>query len=326
MKFRSVFKVHHFAILLLAVTQASAEECIVGELRSGLTTRSSLNQSRSSHFESWDLDHLPALRANQFLPQEFLDQVSKEVGPVQLKITDRTKDARAHYGYESARFEITADGQPFAQWTVIFDRSRPEKVEISGLKLANPLASKKSSNLRLSQESKGLPIPLFNFARNNFKDFLRAGGFKTVAAIPENYTVALLYRKLVQFTPANEQALTRFQHLDKLFEHARSSLPADVRVRSADEFSRILGSASDEIPGSPTEVEDLWHDRWKKKIPKGLEPFGDSSGNLLGLIDRRNKDAKPALYFFDPLDPMGFFLRWSTLAEERELNLQLKLP
>ncbi|MFL5815577.1 MAG: SMI1/KNR4 family protein, partial [Bdellovibrionia bacterium] len=200
-----------------------------------------------------------------------------------------------------------------------------EKVEVTKLILENPMAEEGSVNLRVSQKQKGLPTPVFNFARNRMMDFFRAGGFKTITAVPENYAVSLLYRRFVQFSPSSQSAIDRYQYVDKLFQYARSSLPEDVRVRSADDFSKILGGPSDRIPDSLIEVEDLWLDRWKKKMPKELVPFGDSQGNLLGLIDRRRRDAKPAIYFFDPSDPNGYFLRWSSLVEKVELDLQKKL-
>jgi hypothetical protein len=324
-KLRQLFNIASFALIFLAGIQAKAEDCLVGELRSNLAGNDALKRVPALSFATWNMDHLPTLQAKDFLPAEFLDTVKKELGPVRFKIIDHTKDAGKFRGYESAYFEVATSRHAFARWTVIFDRKNPEKVEITGLTLENPLAEGNSANLRASQKKKGLPAPVFNFAREKLMDLFRAGGFKSITAVPENYAVSLLYRRFVQFSPSNQSAVDRYQYVDKLFQYARTSLPQDVSVRSADDFSKILGGPSDPIPDSLIEVENLWLDRWKKKMPKELVPFGDSHGNLLGLIDRRKKDAKPAVYFFDPSDPNGYFLRWSSLVEKLELDLKKNL-
>ncbi len=270
------------------------------------------------------MDRLPVIRAEDFLPPEFLEKIKKEAGPIHARVFDYTKSAGDDIGYESAHFEIQSRGWPFMRWSLIFDRARPGHIEISELILENPIFDKASSKLRLSQEKKGLPISVFMFVREKIVEFLHAGGFKNILAVPENYTVSVLYRKFVQFSPANNRSLSRFHDVDKLFQYARSSLPLDVRVKSMDEFSKILGTGAERIPDALIEVEDLWRNRKNGKIPTGLEPFRDASGNLLGLIDRRNKNTKPAIYFFDNRKADGTFLRWSTLAEDREIDLRMK--
>lgn len=299
------------------------------------------NLGAPQEFRSWSKDSLPKVHAADFLPATFIKEIESQIGPVSLEIYDYTSKARGpqnflerisgsyqdrgqsireaqrFYKGEAVEFVLRAHGEEFGNWGIVYNKENPSEVMIEGLKLENPM--NKAKNLHLSQTNKGLPIDVFSHAKERLFSFLRAGGVRSIKTVgPQNYAVNMLYRKLVNMEAASYDSQVLQNQLDNLYQFAKKKLPQDVRIKTLNDFSQILGDFNDPLSVRGHEVKLLWKRR-NGTIPQGLEPLREN-GDIIGLIDRRSNHDRPAVFFLNPHDKDEPILYWERIRTQISLQ------
>jgi hypothetical protein len=290
----------------------------------------------------WNLKSTAALElpiAEIFLPEKFKNEIERELGPIkeQFAFYDSTAQIRRKAktppsqhlfhvvneykgkGFELS-FSLKEKADPFIEIIGLFDKEDPTKIHLTSLSLSNPL-SKKTNALHQSQETKGLPYPVFKFMKERLFYFLKQGGVRTIEVeAAEDYTVSVLYRRFVGLKPANELSQIYFELFDWLYKSAKYISP-EIEYKNIDEFSRLLGSA-EPAPPSFYAAEAQW-----KNVLSGIEPVPtnfsiykyEDKTYAFAIRDGENK----GLYFVHPEQP-AYVFHWSNTIEQ--LHLKMNIP
>ena len=132
-----------------------------------------------------------------------------------------------------------------AQRKAIAAEDDPNAVIIDNLTLQNPLKVSVREGLNLDQSAKGLPLDVFKFANERLIELLKAGGYsKMVTNSQQHFGVMMLYQRVVGMRAKNEQVQRIIDEIEGLYRFARKELPVDLRPKSVEAFSALLGTAS----------------------------------------------------------------------------------
>ena len=302
-----------------------------------------------SDFKSWTMKRTPTnLVASQFLPKDFLTQIEEDKGSVKTEVLNFTparsalekmqawvtRENRLREGFLkyyklpastegifivfSYTDKETHESNIFLRLLIDSDKNNPQKAILSGLNIINPLKEGEQAFIYASQNSKGLPFPIFNYLKRQIYDFLQQGGFTEVGAdATQNYIVSLLYRKFLGLkVPVSSQNF--YNYVDYLYDFVRKG-PEILRPKNMNRFVEWLGSG---LPGEKFyKFEKIWNAaRLKDEFPDGYQPVYDQ-GNLVAIVNP-NLDRKQ-VYFIDPNNPDQLF-HWGRYKLATSLSAYLK--
>lgn len=227
---------------------------------------------------TWNYGEDFSLTANQILPQNFIDEIESVQG--KILISGKYFQGDYHFGLATSEYE------EFIHWAFFLDHSDKDAIIVERLRLENPLVKKTGENLKMSQQNKGLPTEVFRFARNQIYEIARSGGFKKVKSITnQNYTVYLLYKRIVGLKPTSVEAENFANMLDAYYTFARKKLPEDLRPKSLNDFSFQLGDAGESTVSNA--VIEKWKQYQKSKIwPENFEPIINEANEIIGFINQ----------------------------------------
>jgi len=170
------------------------------------------------------------LKPEDFLPEDYLNQLRTQLGDVQLTSFSRIPG--------KLYFKVTAAGRHVLNIQLEETPGQNQTLTLEHLRLENPLADR--VGLHPGQHQKGLPAGVFDYAKQRLFEISLSSGFTSIlTTAPENYTVDYLYRKAVGMKPANENSVAFHNYLDRVFKLARG-LPDDERVGTLDDFTRAI--------------------------------------------------------------------------------------
>ncbi|MFZ3229126.1 MAG: hypothetical protein WA160_02890 [Pseudobdellovibrio sp.] len=316
--------------------------------RTTILNKVDLKTSTPTDFKSWSQEHIPKkISASQLLPIKYLEKLEQSLGQVTVEINDFTKKglhpkfldylteahekrqqfAKKNFG-DAEGIEITfsaKENKNFMMISVLFDPTNPGLVRLANLELVNPVPSANLPKLHQSQAAKGMPYPAFKYLQKKIFAFLKQGQFNTVHVDrAQNYTVSLLYRKLLNFNPSTKESERTYLNLDKIYNFSKN-LPISLRTNSIDEFSKIIG---DQFSPNAKFLSDekLWEDSLiKNEFPKNMKLLYDKKNELTAITIQNESDGKTALYFIDTASYSYQFIHWSRLLIDQPMDLELSL-
>ncbi|MCM2277155.1 MAG: hypothetical protein NDJ89_03700 [Oligoflexia bacterium] len=263
-----------------------------------------------SVFEPWSFGKPVKLRPEQVLPPEFLAKVEETLGAVRVEVSQNRNQMffKVHAGRRKS---------PFMKWALVKE-PQANTLEMGELRLENPLES--TGGLHLSQKNKGLPFKVFLYARERLFEFARAGGFtRLVSHESQNFTVLMLYRKMVGMEGANAASSQMISTLDELYEFAKK-LPEDIRPRSLDAFSRSLGDYNKTADGAEALQAKLTEIRKSgAKLPDGYTEYKNAAGQTLAIAVQAPGREERQVFYLNPQSPFPRVLQWMQINKEQHV-------
>jgi hypothetical protein len=290
-------------VLLLATLRGGVPAFASPDCEDSFKALPTSGQSAVEPFSHWSFAEPPTPTPEQILPDDFLTELKTNLGKPRVEV--EAEDGRIGFKVYAGRRV-----NQVMEWA-FFQDEQPDTLEVDELVLQNPIAGT-TGKLHYAQESKGVPFKTFMYARNRLFELAKAGGYQAVSSRgAENFTVLMLYRKMVGMSPRDPLSIETVEYLDRLYRFAKT-LPEDIRPKSLDEFSRSLG--------------DYWHPaagvrsakyRWKKGAPGTYEAFKDDEGHVLAIAIPGEKPGSPRrVFYINQLDDEPDVLQWSTICRK----------
>lgn len=223
---------------------------------------------------------------------------------------------KGHIGYKIIFRDLLFK---FIELTISIDPEKPYSVEISELQLINPIAQQSSFALRDSQIRKGMPISVFNHLKRQFFKFLQYGEISQITSEgAQNYSVSLLYRRLIGMKPATIESEKFYEYADYLYNLTRRG-PEIIRSHNVNDYTKWIGSIKP-ISKEFEQAETVWMKAHKEgKIPENMEAVYDQA-KLVALVEKNSNERK--IYFIDPNLPNRFF-HWRRYVNHSELVVSI---
>jgi len=248
-----------------------------------------------------------------WFPADYAQKLISQYGPLHIELeTGAPHDINQFYLRTS-----DPNLPPVVEFRVYSNWLDYELLHIEALVIRDPTHARPDRNLWTSQKAKGLPFPIFLHVIEKIKTTAREIGFRRIkTAGAQTYAVSVLYRRYLKMIPADDAAEVTYANLDRLYRYARV-LPADLRARSMDDFSKMLDIA--EVP-----LVDML-----QKIGRmgdlGWSPLIGAQGKTIGYVNPQAGwgEAHSRVKFVDPVT--GSLYHYQRLAAEGRSDLILEL-
>ncbi|MFZ4713809.1 MAG: hypothetical protein ACOYL6_08870 [Bacteriovoracaceae bacterium] len=241
-------------------------------------------------FKDWEYTkNYPELEVKDLLPKAFIKQVEEAQGPIVLNMEYK-------YGTDLSFSLSTSEYKKFIYWTFQKNPTNANSIIIESLRLENPLVVKGSEELHHGQLNKGLPSEVFRYARNQIFELIKASK-KTVltSKSSQNYTVFMLYQKLVGMSPKTEQGKEFAQLLDRFYSFGRKNLPEDLKFNSLNEYAFVLGDYYASSVSAPAKA--FWNNYLSTgEVASEIELLFDNE-EVIGFIFRGAPEGYTKVHF-----------------------------
>lgn len=209
---------------------------------------------------SFDLAPSP-FQARSFLPADYTAEVESRAGAIKFEVLQydglkpseglmeyvvpienpkQLKKNRQNF-YTVSIQAISANKQFTASFEFVYYKKDPSRVILNNLSISDQ-TSNAPGQLHQTQSASGASLPVLRASLENIISFLKNRKISTLE-IPgtTDYTVSLLYRKFLGFSPKNMQVEENFDVFDQAYRNSKK-LPKAIRPKNIDEFSRSLGT------------------------------------------------------------------------------------
>ncbi len=263
---------------------------------------------------------IPKIKPHHVLPENFVKLVEEAQGPIQI---------RSEYRFGSdLYFEVgTAEYKTFMNWAFFKNTADPESMIIERLRLENPLVKKGTGDLHNAQLNKGLPSEVFRYARDQIFEIIKLSGKKKlVSKSSQNYTVYMLYQKMVGMKPKSAEGKAFSELMDKYYSFGRKHLPEEYKFKSLNDFTDVLG----DYYGSKVSGEA--RDMWKVYTETGvlnpeLQLIQNLEGNMIGFLYPNAPLNKSKIHFVTDIKGKSSIIEFKDAVRVPGLmELELILP
>lgn len=249
----------------------------------------------------------PNLQINQIIPEIYKTSIENKLGKISINMN-----------YENANtlsFSLsTESSNGFMSW-ILIDEGKPEALRVEGLMVENPLNSDRA-RLHLTQSKSGAPVEVFRYAKNQLLELVKqAGKNKITATGAQDYTVLMLYTRLVGMSPETAEGKQSMKLLDDLYSFARKNFPDEYRPKSLNDFSLSLGDYygfyGEEV------AESLWNDYLSSGVlsPK-LELLKNLDNETIAFIYKDAMEGSPRVYYLNTLVPGTPILKFHEIKKK----------
>jgi hypothetical protein len=249
-----------------------------------------------------------------WFPPEYAQKLASQYGPLHIEL----ETGAAHDTNQFYLRGVDPNLPPIVEFRVYSDWFDHELLHIEALVIRDPTHARPDRNLWTSQQSKGLPFPVFLHVIEKIKATAREIGFRRIkTAGAQTYAVSVLYRRYLKMIPADAAAEETYANLDRLYRYAKSALPEGYRAKSMDEFSTMLDIA--EIP-----LMDMLQ-KIGRLSDQGWTPIIGAEGRPMGYLNEHAgwAEAHSRVKFVDPVT--GSLYHFGRLAAEGRSDLILEL-
>ena len=276
-------------------------------------------QSTKPQFASWSFAAKNfSAKPEQVVPRGFIDLIESTpgMGKVQLSVNHAV-----HKTTPTLEVWLHAEQKLISEFILQPVIGNSKAVIIEGLRAENPLSTQQ--NFKLDQKKKSVPLEVFKFMKNSVFEAIRAGGFNTILCKgSQNYTVLMLYRRMIGMKPATESARSFMTMLDEYYDFARHDLPDDLKAHSVQDFTIMIGGTKE--PRVTSIMQATFRDYLKygdKALHTSVKTIKDKNGRTIALVF--NIDGKKFVTFVDWTASPTQLIDWNTSAARGQTALEL---
>jgi hypothetical protein len=298
-----------------------------------------------------DFNVWKSLHVEDLLPDSFITryrEAGRELSIDVLAVGERPGDTKAYFATVAIYTSHHGEADTIIRLHLI-PGSRPELVRVEGLSAADPLADEKRVQALLAenpdanpryglhpaQGRRGLPSDIFKYVRERVQSLLTLQGYSGIEmSSSQNYLVAMLYRRGVGKIVMSAESQAFYTQIDALYPLA-AKLPNETRVKSLNEFTRLLGDASFIDPSVQNlqfavETSGGWLAPSAEVIQRyGLEIYRHPDGAPWFVVSRSDLGhprSEPLRAFIGDVEGTTQILDWKTLDERHGELMRFEIP
>ena len=272
-------------------------------------------------FAPWKIDAQNlTLTPQHLLPKEFIEEVESKVGPLRVLVDFKTPGKN--------QIVIRANDRTYMKAALFTVESNPNTVLVDNLTLQDPLKEDVKSGLNLDQSGKGLPPAVFKYVNKRLIELLKAGGYSHMMTdSQQHFGVLMLYQRLVGMSPENEDVQKRVNEIEALYQFARKELPLELRPKSVEDFSALLGTAATSASGYTFGRNAILQKYFETGVlPENVEIVKNKEGKIVcALFHSESQLSKPNILFIHYLNGSPTVFHWADIARSRKIKLIKRL-
>ena len=260
------------------------------------------------------------LTPQHLLPKEFIEEVESKIGPLRVIIDFKTPGKN--------QIVIRANGHNYMKAALFTVENNPNTVLVDNLTLQNPLKEDVKSGLNLDQSGKGLPPAVFKYVNKQLIELLKAGGYSHMMTdSQQHFGVLMLYQRIVGMSPENEDVQRRVNEIESFYQFARKELQTDLRPKSVEDFSALLGTASTNAAGYTLGRNAILQKYFETGVlPENVGLLKNKEGKMVGAVFHgESRGSKPNILFIHHLEGAPRVFNWGEIAWSRKIRLVKKL-
>lgn len=315
-----MMKTVFFITWLLGATFAQAQgQCsnLFKENKEDQTLVIKPSRSSISDMTERTLQSFLTLRTTDVLPAEFLNKIEKTFGRVTLRTNLLDRKLMSHLKgngvpgtYDRGiHISLSTKMDSFMNFTLLFSKDS-RYVSLDNLQVSDPL--NKRDNLHFTQQGKGLPIEVFNYARDTIFKVLKSDNWAGLRAGGTNhYLVSMLYQRSAKMRPSS-YSQRHYEYLSQIRKQFASS----------DIFYEALGSIKPDLPKA--RVAELWtNTAAPNREKKGFTTILQDNKPIAVVYKGSISEGKEWTFILDPFNGKKSFLTWSEMVSQGRTELVL---